>query len=247
MGMHLFPPVNGTRQDNAKTVSIAMSMPSNSSSLKNDAAARAAHQELVNAITHGFGLLLSLVAAVLLVRVVVARGDTWLVLGATVYSASLVAVYAASTLSHCVQRPRRRQLLRAWDQGLIYLLIAGTYTPFALAYLRTGWWWLLIVLMWVLALAGFVSKVVKQHRVEGISTLTYVVLGWIPMLGIGPVLSQAPPGAIFWAGVGAACYLVGILFLISDHKAIYLHAVWHIFVIAGSAFQFFGIYRCMVA
>ena len=212
-----------------------------------EAAKRTLHQERVNAITHGCGLVLSLVGGALLLRVAAARGDVWLVLGCSIYSLTLVAVYAASPLSHCIQRPRPKALLRSWDQGLIYLLIAGTYTPIALAYLCSGWWWVLVVLSWALALYGFVTKVVQRHRIESVSTWPYVLLGWLPILGIKPVLLQAPQGVLLWIGVGAACYLVGVVFLVFDHKADYLHAMWHLFVIAGSAFQFVAIYRYLVA
>src|SRR5947207_1155429 len=106
---------------------------------------RTLHQEFVNALTHGCGLVLSLLAAPLLLAAAIIHGDAWLILGCGAYTVSLVPVYAASTLSHCVHRPQSKQLFRMWDQGLIYLLIAGTYTPFALAYLRSGWWWLLVV------------------------------------------------------------------------------------------------------
>ncbi|MCE9544367.1 MAG: hemolysin III family protein [Planctomycetia bacterium] len=208
---------------------------------------RTHHEEFVNAITHGCGFLLSVVAAALLLGAATARGDGYLALGCGIYAATLVGVYAASTLSHYVQKPQPKRLFRAWDQGLIYLLIAGSYTPFALAYLRSGWWWLLIVLMWISATAGFISKVVKKHRVDEVSTLSYVALSWIPMLGVGPVMARAPAGAVFWMGVGGACYIIGVVFLVFDRKAIYLHAVWHILVIAGSAFQYLGIYRCVVA
>ncbi|MCE9554875.1 MAG: hemolysin III family protein [Planctomycetes bacterium] len=218
------------------------------SQISNDELARRTlHQEHVNAITHGCGLVLSLVAAALLMRVVAVRGDVWLLLGSAIYSFTLVAVYAASTLSHCIQRPEPKHFFRTWDQGLIFLLIAGTFTPFAMAYLRSGWWWVLVVATWVLALAGFISKVVRRHRVEAVSILPYLVVGWLPILGLGPVIAQAPAGALYWAGVGEACYILGIVFLVLDHKAIYLHAVWHLLVIAGSGFQFLCIYRCMVA
>lgn len=208
---------------------------------------RTLHQEKVNAFTHGLGLLLSVAASALLLYAVAGRGDMWVLMGCAVYSATLIGVFGASTLSHYVQEPKARQMWRRWDQGLIYLLIAGSFTPFALAYLVNGWWWVLVVLTWVLAIAGFVSKVVLRHRVNAVSTLSYLAIGWMTIVGVGPVLAGAPEGALIWFAVGAACYMAGIVFLVNDNKAIYLHAVWHLLVIAGSGFQFLSIYRCMMA
>jgi hemolysin III len=227
--------------DFAKTLRTAM--PTDNE----DPARRALHEERVNAITHGCGLLLSVAAAVVLLSAVSGRGDLGLMVGCAIYSATLIGVFGASTLSHHVKCPKARQLWRRWDQGLIYLLIAGSFTPFALAYLVSDWWWLLVVLTWTLAIAGFVSKVVLRHRVNAVSTLSYLAVGWITIIGIGPVLAAAPMAAVVWFSVGAACYMAGIVFLVFDNKAIYLHAVWHVFVIAGSAFQFVSIYRCMMA
>ena len=139
-------------------------------------------EEWANGLTHALGWLLSMVGSAALLHAVVQRGTTWQLMGCLVYCISLIAVYAASTLSHWVTSPLWRSGFRAWDQGLIYLLIAGNFTPFAVACFQ-GWWYLLSILMWTLALVGFISKVAFRHRINGISVRLYLVLGWLMVLG----------------------------------------------------------------
>jgi hemolysin III len=197
--------------------------------------------EIANSITHGVGLALSLVGAVALVMIAARTGDTRDLIGCLVYAASLVAVYAASTLSHLFWQPRLRRLFRMLDQGCIYLLIAGTYTPLALRYLRDGYWWVLLATMWTIAIVGFCSKVFLAHRVEAVSTIAYVVMGWLPVLAARQLIAITPSRCLWMMLIGGLCYTVGTLFLTFDRRALYLHAVWHICVIAGSAVHYFAI------
>jgi hemolysin III len=127
------------------------------------------------------------------------------------------------------------------DQGCIYLLIAGTFTPLALVYLRGGWWWLLMAAMWCVAIVGFASKVLLAHRIEAVSTAAYVCMGWMPVVAAKPMIAIVPAGCLWLMAAGGLCYTVGTLFLTFDRKALYLHAIWHIFVIAGSAAHYFAI------
>jgi hemolysin III len=197
-------------------------------------------EEVANAATHALGLILSLAAGAHLV-LSAAEGGPWLLAGCLIYAATLVALYAASTMSHLFHDSRLRHTFRRLDQGLIYLLIAGTYTPFALLFLRTGWWWLLSLTIWGLAIGGFYSKVFVAHRVERVSVGLYVLLGWLPVLAAGRVMELAPWGALRWMVLGGVCYTVGTIFLVYDTKVTYFHAVWHKFVIAGSACHFVAI------
>jgi hemolysin III len=197
--------------------------------------------EIANSITHGIGLALSLVGAVALVMIAARTGDTRAIVGCLVYSASLVAVYAASTLSHLFWQPRLRRVFRMLDQGCIYLLIAGTYTPLSLRYLRDGYWWILLATMWTIAIVGFCSKVFLAHRVESVATIAYVAMGWLPVLAAKPMIAVAPTRCLWMMLIGGLCYTVGTLFLTFDRKALYLHAMWHICVIAGSAVHYFAI------
>jgi len=198
--------------------------------------------ELVNAITHGFGLVLSIVGAIALIARPHSHGDAYLVLGCTVYSLTLVAVYAASTLSHIPFGPRLTDLFRRMDQGSIYLLIVGTCMPLALVYLRTSWWFLFFGFMWTVALSGFVSKIMFSHRVYGVAIWLYVLLGWMPIVTVPSLIEVVPAAVLWWMLVGGLCYTCGTLFLAYDNSHPLFHGVWHMFVIAGSTCHFLTIY-----
>ena len=204
---------------------------------------RSSHgEELVNALTHGFGLLLSVSGAILMAFALYSQVDPWRRIGCAVYVASLIAVYATSTLSHSFATPRWRSFFRSLDQGFIYLLIAATYTPISLAYLRTGVWWGLLGAVWSIALYGFITKVFFAHRVEAVSIWSYILLGWLPILSVPKLMTIVDSYNGFWLMLaGGLCYTVGTVFLICDHKVRHFHALWHLFVIAGSTFHFLAI------
>ncbi|HEV3341875.1 MAG TPA: hemolysin III family protein [Pirellulales bacterium] len=199
-------------------------------------------EDRVNAATHGLGLLLSLVGFQWLMSRAVQFADRWQIAGCAIYASALVAVYAASTLSHHFQRPRLRRFFRILDQAFIFLLIAGTFTPLSLSYLREGAWWLLFAMIWGIALLGFFSKAIFAHRVDAVSTALHLVLGWLPVTAAKPMLSIVPGGLLWWMFYGGLCYTIGVVFLQRDEKVPYFHAVWHLLVIAGSACHFWGIY-----
>lgn len=198
---------------------------------------RRVSEETVNQWTHGFGLLLSVLAAPVLLGEAVSTGGVWCVGGSGVYVLSLIALYAASTLSHSFRCPRKRSLFRLLDQVCIFLLIAGTFTPFALVHLRDGWWALLPVAVWVLALAGIAFKV-RCRRLTNIAASTYVLLGWMPLLALKPLLESVGPEGFAWALAGGLFYTAGTFFLARDEKVPYFHAVWHLMVVCGSACHF---------
>ena len=202
-------------------------------------------EELVNSITHGIGLMLSLIGAVVMV-VALGRGDVWRAAGCGVYLASLITVYAMSTMLHSCQTPRWKSFFRALDQGSIYLLIAATYTPFSLAYLRTGVWWVLLGVIWGVALYGFLAKVLFAYRVEAPSIWPCLLIGAIPFISTPTLLTAISIGALWWMLVGVTCYAVGLVFWINDERVRHFHAVWHVFVIAGSMCHFVGIYMFVV-
>jgi hemolysin III len=197
-------------------------------------------EESLNCITHAIGMILSVVGAWVMAGVL-GRGDPWRVAGCSIYLASLIALYTMSTLSHTFQAPRRRSFFRALDQGAIYLLIAGSYTPFSLAYLRTELWWVLFALIWIVALYGFLSKFLFAHRVEAVSMWPCLLLGALPMLSIPTLVGMLSIGALWWMMVGVFCYVAGLWFWLNDRRARHFHAVWHLLVIAGSACHFIGI------
>src|SRR5262245_43237574 len=153
-------------------------------------------EEIVNSVTHGIGLILSLSGGMMLLTRVIAQPDAWRLAGCGVFATALVAVYAASTLSHAVSRPAWRRAFRILDQGCIYLLIAGTYTPFALEFARFGRWWLFFGLMWAGALIGFLSKLLFLHRIDTVTIWSYLLLGWLPIIPAWIYLDLVPWGAV---------------------------------------------------
>ncbi len=199
-----------------------------------------ADEETANSITHGLGFVLSVVGAFVMADTL-GGGDAWRVAGCSIFLTSMIAVYAMSTLSHVFQSPRLRTLFRAIDQGTIYLLIAGTYTPFSLAYLHTAPWWILLAAVWAVALYGFVSKVLFTHRVENVSMWPCILVGALPFLAIPTLLTMLPLGALWWMILGVACYGLGLVFWLNDRRVRHFHAVWHMLVMAGSAAHFSGV------
>jgi hemolysin III len=199
-----------------------------------------AEEELANSITHGLGFAMSVVGAFVMADTL-GVGDGWRIAGCSIFLTSMIAVYAMSTLSHVFQTPRLRTLFRAIDQGTIYLLIAGTYTPFSLAYLHTTPWWILLVAVWAVALYGFVSKVLFAHRVENVSMWPCIVCGALPFAAIPTLVTMLPLACLGWMMLGVACYVLGLVFWLNDHRVRHFHAMWHLLVMAGSAAHFSGI------
>ncbi len=198
---------------------------------------RSASDELVNTITHGIGIVLSLVAAVVLYQSTYAEGF-WLQLAVMAYAASLFAVYLLSTLSHAVQSQANKNRLRAWDQGTIYFLIVGTYTPFVAAYLPPLQAGLLAGILWLVAGVGFWLKVVAKHRINAFSSWSYLALGWAPAMAL---IQHVPFGCVMWMALGGISYTVGVGFLLLDTRVRFFHAVWHVLVILASACHFYAV------
>jgi hemolysin III len=201
------------------------------------------HEETANSITHGIGFALSVVAATLLLQKAAQTHDGWTLAGCGIYAATMVAVYAASTLSHVYRAPEPRRFFRILDQACIYLLIAGTYTPFGLTYCRGGWWWLLLSAMWFVAFLGVLSKTWLRHKVDAASAWTYVLLGWLPVTAAWPIMESVPRVALEWMLFGGVLYTVGTAFLTFDSRVRFFHSVWHVLVIAASAAHFWAIYH----
>lgn len=202
---------------------------------------RAVSEEFANQLTHGSGLLLAAIGAIVMMYVASETHDTWRIAAATIYSTTLVALYAASTLSHSfLFRPRLRHFFRMVDQVCIFFLIAGTFTPFGLIFLRTGWTWWLTIAIWGLALAGALFRACFSYK-QSMNSLVFVLLGWLPLMGITEAMTHIPSAALFWVLVGGMLYTAGTLFLARDHHR-YFHAVWHLLVIAASACHYWAIF-----
>jgi hemolysin III len=207
-----------------------------------DPLSRSRAEEIVNSVTHGIGLVLSLVGSLILLLRVLEQPDWWRLTGCGVFAVSLVAVYAASTLSHAVALPAWKQTFRTLDQSCIYLLIVATFTPFSLEYLRVGWSWLFLLAMWAAALVGFVSKWLFLHRGEFVAVWSYVLLGWLPIVPAAAYPDSVPLSVALWILVGGLCYTAGTVFLVLDHRRFHFHGVWHLFVIAGSVCHFWAVF-----
>lgn len=202
-------------------------------------------EERANAAIHALAAVASLFASIALMAAVAPRGDALLTFACALYAASLVGVFTMSTLSHTVGLPRLRQLFRTLDQAAIYLLTVGTFTPFALRYLAPfGWGWL-IVLMWGMALLAVWDKL-RGSRVNSISVVFNVVLGWTPLLAVKPLLAHMPAGCLALVVGSGLLYMVGVLFLCYDERRPFFHAVWHLFVVAASAGMYAGIIKYVV-
>jgi hemolysin III len=197
-------------------------------------------EEVANSVTHGLGLLTSLVGAFVLVSLSVEQGEAWHIVSAVVYGATLVAMYAASTLYHAFKGTRARNVLRVLDHCAIYLLIAGTYTPVTLVTMRGGWGWTLFGLAWGLAAVGIVFKVLATGRFAVISTLAYVLMGWLCIIAAKPMIILLSPGALALLVLGGVFYTAGIVFY-NAKRIPYSHAVWHLFVVAGSVCHYLAI------
>ena len=211
--------------------------------LYTSAALRSPSEEYAGAATHGFGLAASIAGAITLVTVAVSSGDPVCVVGCSFYAATLVAVYAASTLSHVYLPERLNHLFRILDQGFIYLLIVGTFTPFVLTYLRTPFWLSFYAVVLAGAVGGFLSKTVFAYRVEDSAVWLYVALGWGEAIAFIPMLELVPTEGLCWIVAGGLCYTIGVVFLVLDIRRYHFHAIWHVMVIAGSACHYVAILR----
>jgi len=186
------------------------------------------------------GLGLSLAGLVVLIILTALRGTAWHVVSCTIYGSTLVILYAASTLYHSIQSPRAKRVLRIIDHGAIYLLIAGTYTPFTLVNLRGGLGWTLFGVVWGLAALGIVFKVFHVDRFPIASTLVYLSMGWLVVIAWKPMLTLIPAGGIALIAAGGAAYTLGVFFYAAK-RIPYNHAIWHLFVLAGSIFHYVAV------
>jgi len=197
-------------------------------------------EEIAASVTHGIGAGLAAVGLTLLVILAVMYGDVWQVVAFSIYGVSLFLLYSASTLYHAIQRPRLKRFFRVIDHAAIYLLIAGTYTPFLLITMRDTVGWTLLVIIWSMALAGIIWKIFFLGRLEVLATIFYVVMGCLALVGINKMLVSIPPTGVVLLAIGGAVYILGIIFY-AWKKIPYNHVIWHFFVLGGSALHFFAI------
>ena len=202
-------------------------------------------EEIAHAVTHGLGLLLSVAACSILVILAAQRGTVWHITGVAVFGASLIVLYAASTLYHSLTHKKAKRVFKFLDYSAIYLLIAGSYTPFTLVTLRGGWGWTLFGLAWGLAIAGAVIEVATRRRYKAVSMAFYLGMGWLIVIAIKPLYAALDTRALILMGIGGAAYTGGAA-LYALGKFRYHHAIWHVLVLVGSFCHFLAVYYTVI-
>ena len=198
-------------------------------------------EEIANSVSHGAGMVAVIVAFPFLMIAAVRGGDAAGIVGAAVFATSMVLLYASSTLFHAIPHGRAKRLFQFLDHGAIYLLIAGTYTPFLLGPLRGAWGWTLFGLVWGLAVAGITVKaIIGAHAAGKISTWIYLAMGWLILIAAEPAWTHVPRWGLFWLLMGGIAYTLGVVFFAVE-RIRYFHFVWHLFVITGTACHFYAV------
>lgn len=197
-------------------------------------------EECANYLTHGFGAMLSVVGLSVLLLHTATTQDTWKILSMSIYGGSLVLLYLASTFYHASRRPGLRAVLKTFDHCAIYLLIAGSYTPFLLVTMREGSGWTLFALVWGIALLGIVLKIAYGHRFHKLRVSTYLLMGWLVVAAGDELLDKLATGGIVLLVAGGLVYSLGVVFYLGN-RIPYNHAIWHVFVMVGSLLHFFAV------
>lgn len=198
------------------------------------------HGERFNSISHLLGAGLSVSGAVILVVVAAQGGDPWKIISFSIYGAMLVALYVSSTLYHSL-RGRAKAVLQKFDHCSIYLLIAGTYTPFAMVSLRGVWGWSILGAVWALAVFGIVQEIWFAKGARVLSLVIYLLMGWLAVVAVVPLWRALTPIGFVWLAAGGVLYTVGIAFYVADQRIRHGHGLWHLFVLAGSACHFYTV------
>ena len=197
--------------------------------------------ERFNSITHLVGVVLSVAGLAALVTMAAIAGDAYKVVSFSIYGAMLLVLYTISTLYHSVRGPRLKAVLQKCDHAAIYLLIAGSYTPFTLVTLRGPWGWTLFGVSWGLAALGIAQELTLGRRTRSISMMLYLLMGWLALVAIRPLLHALPAAGAAWLLAGGLIYSAGIYFFINDERIRHGHGIWHLFVLAGSLCQFVSV------
>ena len=197
-------------------------------------------EDFANSIIHGVGFILSIIGMCVLIAFASIYGNAWHVISCSIYGSTLVFLYTASTLYHSIQLAKAKRVLRVLDHSTIFLLIAGTYTPFTLVNLRGPWGWSLFGVIWALAVIGILFQTTMLRKGAVVSVAFYVTMGWVVVVAIRPMLSLVDTGGLVLLLLGGVAYTTGVVFYLWRQMP-YNHAIWHVFVLAGSALHFFSI------
>jgi hemolysin III len=201
-------------------------------------------EEVANAVTHGIGALLSIAGLVALVVISVSSGDKWMIVSSSVYGSTLILMFLASTFYHSIPAQRAKRILKVLDHSAIYLLIAGTYTVFTLGPLRGPWGYSIFAVVWVLALAGIIFKIFFTGRFRALSITLYLLMGWIVIIALPPLVKALTTESLIWLVAGGLAYSLGTIFY-GFKRIPFNHAIWHLFVLAGSVFHFIAVLKCI--
>lgn len=199
-------------------------------------------EEIANCVSHGIAFLLAVAATPILIIGAAQRGDTIEVVGVSIFAASMLILYLSSTLYHSLPYNKAKKIFQILDHSAIFLLIAGTYTPFTLGVLRGGWGWTLFGLVWGFALLGIVLKAVGGVRFPILSTIIYINMGWLVLIAIKPMWELMPAWGLFWLLLGGIAYTAGVAFFASERLR-YSHFIWHLFVMTGTACHYIAVLR----
>jgi len=198
-------------------------------------------EEAANSLSHGFGLAAAMVGAPVLLVHVARRGDAALIAGTAVFCVTFLLLYLASTFYHALPISKAKRVFRILDHSSIYLLIAGTYTPFTLGVLRGAWGWTLFGIVWALASVGVVLKAWGRAAHPVVSTGLYLFMGWVVVIAADPMLAKVPTAGLFWLLAGGLFYTAGVAFFAMDSRLRYGHLIWHLFVLGGTACHYFAV------
>ena len=198
------------------------------------------HGERFNAWTHLIGTVLSVTGTILLIIMAAAMGDPWKIVSVSIFGATLILLYSASTLYHSL-RGRAKRILQKLDHLSIYLLIAGTYTPFCLVTLRGAWGWTLFGIVWGLALVGMLQEIKPRSEARIMSLVIYAIMGWVVIVAVQPLLDHLETAGFVWLISGGLLYTIGIVFYAFDSRFRHWHGIWHLFVIGGSLAHYIAI------
>lgn len=200
-------------------------------------------EERANAISHGLGFAVAAAGAPVLIASALRSSDPAGVIGASVFVATTLLLYLTSAVYHALPEGRAKRLFQLFDHSAIYLLIAGTYTPFTLGVLRGTLGWTLFGIIWGLALGGIVVKSLGAMRCDRLSTLLYLVMGWLVLIAIKPLIAAMPLSGFLWLAGGGIAYSAGVFFYATDHRYRFGHFIWHLFVLAGTGCHFVAVWR----
>lgn len=199
-------------------------------------------EEIANAVSHAIGLIAVLIGTPFLITQALRQGDTLFIAGVSVFAATMFLLYLGSALYHALPAGKAKRVFRRIEHSAIYLLIAGTYTPFTFGVLKGGWGWTLFGIVWGLAAVGVVLKVMQKQHHPILSTSLYLLMGWVIVIAIEPLLANVATAGLLWLLAGGLFYTIGVGFFATDSRLQYGHFIWHLFVMAGTTCHFFAVF-----